>query len=110
MNNKGNHSIADIYYIENLKDDALIDLCDKAIKKSGLTVIKKVEHLFIPFGATCVWILSESHFTLHTYPEHNYFSVDCYTCGENGTPFEAIKEIIKNINVKKCKLKNLNRG
>lgn len=45
-----------------------------------LTVVKKIEHLFEPQGETLVWILSESHFAVHTYPEHQYLSFDIYIC------------------------------
>ena len=27
-------------------------------------------------------IISESHLTIHSFPEHGYASIDVYTCGE----------------------------
>jgi len=48
--------------------------------RSELTVLKEVEHQFIPQGQTIAFVLSESHFCLHTYPEHSYLSIDVYVC------------------------------
>ncbi|MBC7539962.1 MAG: S-adenosylmethionine decarboxylase [Bacteriovorax sp.] len=66
----------------------------KKIIETNLTVIKKVEHKFTPQGETIVFILSESHFTIHTYPENRYLSMDIYVCNLE-TNLEKIMEEIK---------------
>ena len=48
--------------------------------RTRFSVVNEVMKEFEPFGTTAVFILSESHFTLHTYPEHAYMSVDLYVC------------------------------
>lgn len=68
----------------------------KAIIEKNLTVIKKIEHKFTPHGETIVFILSESHFSIHTYPENRYFSMDIYVCNLS-TDLEAIIEEIKGV-------------
>lgn len=65
---------------------ALLEACEASIAASGMTVECAVRKDFRPQGVTAVWVLSESHFTLHTYPEEGYISVDCYTCGDRGDP------------------------
>ena len=52
-----------------------------AVKASGATLLKSVEHVFPPHGFTAVALLSESHASIHTYPEHNSCFVDIFTCG-----------------------------
>jgi uncharacterized protein YbcC (UPF0753/DUF2309 family) len=37
------------------------------------------------------------NFSLHEYPESNYVTVDCYTCGEEGDPLAAINNLIKTL-------------
>lgn len=37
------------------------------------------------------------NFSLHEYPENNYITVDCYTCGEEGDPLAAINNLIKTL-------------
>ena len=35
-------------------------------------------------GVTALYMLSESHLTLHTFPEHGYFALNLYHCGDRG--------------------------
>lgn len=86
MDNKGRHVIADVYLQSWPGDAAVMQQCEAAIEQSRMNVVATTYKAFKPQGVTAVWILSESHFTLHTYPEHNYVSVDCYTCGNEGRP------------------------
>ena len=73
--------------LENLHDlkSALIE----SINASGATILGNVEHIFQsdknppPNGYTCVFVLSESHASIHTYPEVNSCFVDLFTCGDN---------------------------
>ena len=39
-------------------------------------------HKFAPQGVSGVVIISESHLTIHSFPEHGYASIDVYTCGD----------------------------
>lgn len=54
------------------------------------------------------------NFSAHEYPENNYITVDCYTCGEEGDPLAAINNLIekldKLVGVKKQKVKFFKRG
>lgn len=36
------------------------------------------------------------------YPENNYLTVDCYTCGEEGDPLSAINNLIKTLDDLVC--------
>lgn len=77
MDTRGQHLLLDIWvkgdlsnHVEKIKDYV----------NNHFTVVNKTNYLFEPQGETIVFILSESHFTLHTYPEHNYLSLDIYIC------------------------------
>ncbi len=52
-----------------------------AVKASGATLLSASDHIFPPDGMTAVLLLSESHASIHTYPEHNSCFVDIFTCG-----------------------------
>jgi S-adenosylmethionine decarboxylase len=52
-----------------------------AVHASGATLLHSVEHTFPPDGMTAVAVLSESHASIHTYPEHLSCFVDIFTCG-----------------------------
>ena len=53
-----------------------------AVRASGATLLHAVEQTFPPHGMTAVAVLSESHASIHTYPEHNSCFVDIFTCGD----------------------------
>jgi S-adenosylmethionine decarboxylase len=56
-----------------------------AVRASGATLLHSVEHTFPPYGMTAVAVLSESHASIHTYPEHESCFVDIFTCGNTCT-------------------------
>jgi S-adenosylmethionine decarboxylase len=60
---------------------------------SGATVITSQFHQFTPQGVSGVVVISESHFAVHAWPEHEYAAVDLFTCGE-GVDFDKAIEII----------------
>lgn len=55
---------------------------EKAIRDIGATILNKVEHRFDPQGVTVLYLLSESHASIHTYPEFNSCFLDIFTCGK----------------------------
>lgn len=93
---KGLHVVADLWGIDADKLDDLLYLTNclmEAAQISGATILGHIHHKFDPVGVTMVMMLSESHMSIHTYPEHNYASIDCYTCG-NSNPQKAIDYLI----------------
>ena len=64
---------------ESLVEAALLNAADK----SGATIISSSFHKFEPQGVSGVVVIAESHFTAHTWPEHDYAAVDIFTCGDN---------------------------
>lgn len=53
---------------------------DRVANECRLAVVARAFHQFEPFGATGVLVLSESHFSAHTYPEHGLVYVDVFCC------------------------------
>ncbi|MBI3508880.1 MAG: S-adenosylmethionine decarboxylase, partial [Chlamydiia bacterium] len=54
---------------------------DGAVQQSGATVLDSARYVFTPNALTMVYLLSESHASIHTYPEYNACFVDLFTCG-----------------------------
>ncbi len=94
MNNSGRHVTADAYLHKMPSNALLMEACEAAIERSGMHIIAVTYKAFEPQGLTAVWILSESHFSIHTYPEHLYISIDCYTCGDEGQPDAAVHTLL----------------
>ena len=81
----GKHYLLNLYGCSFvLLDDerCLIDLLENAAVASGATVIQTISKKFEPQGVTVVCLLSESHISIHTWPEEGKAAVDCYTCGD----------------------------
>lgn len=54
----------------------------RIIKESGGTIESQVFKKFEPQGLSILYLLSESHFSIHTWPEHGACAIDFYHCGE----------------------------
>ena len=63
--------------------DGLHKAMDKAVEACGATILNKSSHIFPPYGLTSVYLLSESHASIHTYPEFGACFVDLFTCGDS---------------------------
>lgn len=82
---RGKHFVAsyldcDLRALSNL--DGLMQAMDIAVNASGATILDKTPYVFPPNGLTMVYLLSESHASIHTYPEHGACFVDLFTCGD----------------------------
>ena len=60
----------------------LIELLENAAAASGATVCETIFKQFEPQGVTVLSLLSESHISIHTWPEEGKAAVDVYTCGD----------------------------
>ena len=81
----GKHYLLNLYgcSFELLNDsEYLINLIENAAVASGATVIQTISKKFEPQGVTVLCLLSESHISIHTWPEHGRAAVDVYTCGD----------------------------
>ena len=58
----------------------------EAATRCGATVVGESFIQFSPQGVTGVLVLSESHLSIHTYPEEGFAAIDCYTCGYTVDP------------------------
>lgn len=107
----GIHIIAEVYFNEPeiLNDEhKLLEIMEIASEKGGMTIITSSSHKFSPHGVTAMVMLSESHVSIHTWPEFNYAAIDIYTCGKN--PEKVYEELMNRLPVKKSKVKIIERG
>ena len=54
----------------------------KIAKAAKVEILNVSSHKFEPQGFTLVALLSESHFSFHTFPERGVISFDFFTCGK----------------------------
>ncbi|GEN32774.1 MULTISPECIES: adenosylmethionine decarboxylase [Aneurinibacillus] len=82
----------------------------EAAEACGATVLSVQAKQFEPQGATVLVMLSESHISIHTYPERGFAALDCYTCGETVDPQIAIDYMVSVLQPEKYYAKKLIRG
>ncbi|MGG4268539.1 adenosylmethionine decarboxylase [Peribacillus simplex] len=112
METMGRHVISELWGcdFEKLNNIDLIEqiFVDAALK-SGAEVREVAFHKFAPQGVSGVVIISESHLTIHSFPEHGYASIDVYTCG-NLDPNIAADYIAEALNAQTRENVELPRG
>lgn len=91
----GNHFIAsysdcDPAALRNV--EGLMEAMREGVRQSGAQVLNDSSYIFPGNGLTMALLLSESHASIHTYPEHNACFVDLFTCGDHCHygPFDAV--------------------
>ncbi len=79
--NLGRHLLADYWCCRELTVAEWEAAIGEAVLATGLTLLELHVHPFQPVGVTAAAILSESHLTVHTWPEEDYVAIDLFTCG-----------------------------
>ncbi|KAI9149848.1 hypothetical protein H9P43_010027 [Blastocladiella emersonii ATCC 22665] len=83
----GKHHMVDLYGVpvENvrfLEESKMLTEVASYIAKAGLTLLDYSAYHFDCGGITAVFLLSESHVSFHSWPEHGFVALDVYTCGK----------------------------
>jgi S-adenosylmethionine decarboxylase len=84
MTSSGKHLICDFKNITNTKllnnKLELKLMCKNICIENNFTILGEVDHEFHPQGCSFILLLSESHLSVHTFPEKNHLAFDLYTC------------------------------
>jgi S-adenosylmethionine decarboxylase len=97
------HIIADITSEDPfLFDDTelILEALTLAAKVANATILKTAYHRFSPHGVTAFLLLSESHISIHTWPELNKAALDIYTCGDHTNPDAGLELILEQLRAK----------
>ena len=109
----GRHVTADCWGVsfDKLNDvEYLKQIISEGIEDSGATVVGVLDKSFEPQGVTLLFLLSESHFSLHSYPEEQFVALDCYTCGHNVYPIRAIMRVLDELQPTDFQIAQMERG
>ncbi|KAI8800624.1 S-adenosyl-L-methionine-dependent methyltransferase [Cladochytrium replicatum] len=113
----GQHYIVDMFGVDSdalssLENDSSFTKVKAAIAAAGMTLLGTSAHRFDCGGLTAVFLLSESHVSIHSWPEHQFIAIDVYTCGL-GKPAKIVhmfERFLKPQNVRKTLVeRGLNR-
>jgi S-adenosylmethionine decarboxylase len=92
----GKHIVCDIKGIQNLdllnSSKEIREMLNIICEKYNFQILEKIHYDFVPEGCSIIFLLSESHISIHTFPEKRHISFDLYTCRhyENNKEYEEI--------------------
>ncbi len=81
----------------------------KAAELSAATVVESYFKQYEPQGVTGIILISESHFSVHTWPEDGFVAFDILTCGEM-QPEKAVDHIRREFEATDIKQQIVERG
>jgi S-adenosylmethionine decarboxylase len=55
---------------------------NQLLAEAGFTILGVNDHHFEPQGYSCLWLLAESHFAVHTFPEEGATYIELSSCNE----------------------------
>jgi S-adenosylmethionine decarboxylase len=103
---KAVHVIADLYQVQNnnaLKDLRVLQSIMFDIATTlRLSIVNESGHQFLPFGATSVLVLSESHFSAHTWYETKQIHMDLFTCNADALDIDRFVGLVKDAFETEC--------
>ena len=67
-------------------------------------------HRFRPTGVSGVVVISESHLSVHTWPEAGYVALDIFTCGDRAKPEAAVQHALKAFGATNMHITEVTRG
>ena len=81
----GTHLLVDLFGARRLDDLAHIEkTLRRCVEVAGATLLHIHLHHFTPNGGVSgVAVLSESHISIHSWPEANYAALDIFMCGDS---------------------------
>jgi S-adenosylmethionine decarboxylase len=94
-----------------LDDPAVVEAALLAtVEEMGAHVLGSHIHRLSPQGISGVVVISESHVTIHTWPERGEAAVDLFTCGEPERARGAIAGLASRLGGTRSHVRELFRG
>lgn len=81
-----------------------------AVATMGAKVLGSHIHRLSPQGVSGIVVISESHLTIHTWPELGEAAVDLFTCGDPERARAAVELVARRLGGKRHAVKELSRG
>ena len=109
----GRHILIEAYDCDpEILDD--IEVVEEAMvnaaERAGAEVREVAFHKFSPQGVSGVVVISESHLSVHTWPEFGYAAVDVFTCGDTVNPIVAVDRIRDRFKARRALTSEVKRG
>jgi S-adenosylmethionine decarboxylase len=109
----GSHLLIELFGCEGslLEAESTVgDAMLEAARVSEATVVEQSFHEFKPYGVSGAVIIQESHYTIHTWPEHGYAAVDLFYCGGTIKVHKAVDILQERFRPSRIKFLVVRRG
>ena len=70
-------------WIKEVDPSSVKNKFSELLSMAGFDILNFQEHYFEPQGYTALWLLGESHFAIHTFPEDDKSYVELSSCNED---------------------------
>ncbi|NUS74265.1 MAG: adenosylmethionine decarboxylase [Corynebacteriales bacterium] len=88
----------------------LREMMERILREFGATVCDVTSKSFVPQGVTVLALLSESHASIHTYPERQAAFVDVFTCGGTIDPEAVCRAMAAAVGANIARITTIARG
>lgn len=108
----GTHYIIDLFGCNSKQINSssfLEKVMTESIEGTDIVLLNSAFHTFDPQGVTGFFLLSTSHLSIHSWPEHKYISIDVYSCSDERTTRLVVNEILAKLDHKKAIVKLIDR-
>jgi S-adenosylmethionine decarboxylase len=109
----GHHFLLDIAGspFEVLDDLIVIETAlVETIEKMGAKILGTHLHRLLPQGISGIVVISESHLTIHTWPERGEAAIDIFSCGDPEKARAALPLLINRLGASKSRILDITRG
>jgi len=108
----GRHVIVELWGCKNIDSlHAVEEAIRDAVAATNATLRDLQVFPWEPYnGVSGIAILSESHLSIHTWPELGYAAVDVFTCGEHTNPEAAIPVLRERFQPERMEVMQVSRG
>lgn len=109
----GSHLLIELFGcdMQSLEEETTVGAAMRSAADASLaTVVAESFHEFKPYGVSGAVIIQESHYTIHTWPEHGYAAVDLFYCGGTVHVHRALDVLVERFRPTRMKFLVVRRG
>lgn len=109
----GSHLLIEMYGCDSKtleREEAVREAMEEAARRSNASLVTSSFHEFKPYGVSGAVIIQESHYTIHTWPEHQYAAIDLFYCGNTVLVDKAVEALQERFHPKNTRYLLVRRG